>query len=597
MTTENLRKVTRLAFAMQIETKVGDISVSVSASTVKYDPAGHKFIIGINLTYFFETYLTKLVTPGSSLSDIMTILESFISDSINKMREKNIEPIFVYDGIIHNFFSYCYSYILLNISAVLKKLQVRVCYAPSYANSQLSYFLTNKVINAILTDVTIALQDVTSWISYIKFESMEFVTYQPTSSTIQSLLQTSHASNAIFSQYDDGSLVKFGKLPENQRSNQSLKSKTESCICSGIICPPRIPRPPTGPSAENPLISLPRNCVAYLNDISDIYISIFKNFSGISLSELFSSQECPRIDEFLPLMLQQNPLSTPIEENSRIISNVLAAQNIVSRSFTTLFETMRSISTNDQQQQAASPDNLKKKVITESVRRFLTAHEYIAPGGGLSPWGRAVLNSNSGNDVSTINFIEMVRADAMDAEVDSVPGGSVGVTEIIERTFLFFPTKTPPPQNLKVKINTFQNITNILNHALILLYRLIAADTYFEFATEPSIQELSSIIETEPFKNQTNVTTGILMRFLLEASEDRIEQFVDSVENFEQLQKDVKSAYNWWNSLSRATKELKQRSLKPNSRVSNLKNFLILFECADQFVQKRMTAVREILDF
>ncbi|EAY13312.1 hypothetical protein TVAG_164210 [Trichomonas vaginalis G3] len=584
---------------MQIEAKVGEISVPVIASTVKLEGIGQKFYIGIDLTHFFQTYLLKSFPTGSSLADIVFTVQTMLDSSLTAMRSKNVEPIFVYDGIIQHFFSYCYSFLFSTISQFLKEHDVKIIYAPSYSQKQLSYMYKNKMLNAIFSDTTIALQDISSWISHIKFETMEALIFQATPSTIKQLMQIPHASNAVFSQVDDGSTVKNDKLPENQNfiTPSIINSKAESCICAGIICPPRIPRPPCGPSAENPIISLPRNCVAYLNDISDIYISIFKNFSGVTLSELFTNQECPRIDEFLPLMLQQNPLSTPLEDNNRIISNVLAAQNIVSRSFTTLFETMRSISTNDQISVPSTNDNIRNKVITESVRRFLTAHEYIAPGGGLSPWGRAVLNSNSGYDVVTINFIEMVRADAMDAEVDSALAGSVGVTEIIERTFLFFPTKTPPPPNLKEKINTFQNITKLINHALILLYRLIAADTYYEFAPQPNIQELTSILAEEPFRNQTDVTTGTLMRFLLEASEDRITQFADSVEDYDQLLTDVKSAFNWWNSLNRATRELKQRSLKPNSRVSNLKNFLILFECADQFVQKRMVAVQSILEF
>jgi hypothetical protein len=54
----------------------------------------------------------------------------------------------------------------------------------------------------------------------------------------------------------------------------------------------------------------------------------------------------------------------------------------------------------------------------------------------------------------------------------------------------------------------------------------------------------------------------------------------------------MESALRWWGSMRRATEELKQRSLKPNSRVSNLRNFVVLFECADEFVRSRAESLR-----
>ena len=580
-----------------MEVKIDDFEVPVLTSIINLANSAKKFTLGIKWSHFFSTYILKHVSSKNNFSKINTLIEKQLCIAVDSLRKNNIEPIFIMNGIISDFLSYSFSVILEGAIKYLMSMNVHFVYAPCDANSQLAYFYQNKYINAAFTDYNISLLDVPQWISYIDFSSLDCVVSKATKETLDFLLKNCKQITYFCCPYIKGDSIEwFNKINSDMiPQNVQLNINAINCICAGLITAPRIPRPPRGPSFKTPLITLPRNCCAYLNDISDLYISIFRNFSKLDLSEIMNSNDAPRIDEFLPLMLQQNPLTTPIEVNDTIFSSVLAAQNIVQRSFTTLFETMRSISTSESVSVPLNPEELRSRVIAEATRRYLTAHEYIAPGGGLSPWGRAILNTNAGNDIPTMYFIEMVRGDAMDAEVDSIPEGGVGVADIIERTFMLYPTKTKPPENAKPRISTFQTIVQIIANSLHSLYKIIIADTYYGIAPNPSIEELAQFMNL-PFLSYTDYQTGTLMRFILEASEDRLEEFADNVEDFEQLQKDVRNAFNWWNGLQRGTKELKQRSLKPNSRVSNLKNFLILFDCANQFVQKRMAQVAEILD-
>ena len=577
-----------------MEEKISDDTSPRNSAVVRLSSLGGKCSIGVNWSCFFNVYIVQQATSRNTFSGVCSFIEKIITESVAKLRQCGIELIFVFDGLVSDFLSFSFSEILSQVKKLLNSLNVEAVYSPSGANAQLSYMLRAGKIKKVFSEQTIAFHGVSEWISFINFDSMEATEVKATSELVAALSKNAAVAMEKHQPVFDGEKIIIPETEKNPFSKMNIDAL--NCISAGIITQPRIPRPPTGPAQKNPLITLPRNCVAYLNDISELYFSVFRGFSKMEVGDIVSSSGILHVNEFLPLMLQQNPLTAPIEINATIFSNVLAAQNIVSRSFTTLFETMKSISTNEVAKTTVTKEDLPKKVAAEAVRRYLTAHEYIAPGGGLSPWGRAVLNTNAGNDIPTLYFIEMVRADAMDVEIDSIPVGGVGVTDIIERTFMFFPTKTQPPEKAKPKIGTFDAITRIISHSLANLFGVIIADTYYNIASSPTTSELKEIIGRLGFLSFKSYSTGTLMRFLIEASEDLINDFVDNVEDYDQLKADVKAAFKWWNDLQRGTKELKQRSLKPNSRVSNLKNFLILFECADQFVQKRMTSVCEILD-
>ncbi|KAH0790404.1 hypothetical protein GPJ56_005700 [Histomonas meleagridis] len=275
--------------------------------------------------------------------------------------------------------------------------------------------------------------------------------------------------------------------------------------------------------------------------------------------------------------------------------DILSLQNISSKNFTTLLNCLQSISGPPE---IKDVQITKKMILQESIRKFLAAHEYIAPGGGLSPWGRAVLVANSENDDPTILFIELIRAEIIDVNLSSQSNGSVGITDIIERTFSLFQIKTEIPEELEKnsKLGNFEITSGLIYSSIRALLHMIVCGTYLYYTKEPSVSELMDIINDAPFKSFKPLKTGTLMRFLLESSEETVCEFLDKWEiPRKQLKKDVLSAVKWWGNINRATEELKQRSLRPNSRVSNLKNFLVLFECANQFVEKRSAKVLKYL--
>jgi hypothetical protein len=104
---------------------------------------------------------------------------------------------------------------------------------------------------------------------------------------------------------------------------------------------------------------------------------------------------------------------------------------------------------------------------------------------------------------------------------------------------------------------------------------------------------LDAIVQQLPFQLSDGDGSGALMRFLFESPEEQVRQFLGTVRDIGQLRADLGAALAWWDNMRRATEELRQRSLKPNSRVSNLRNFLVLFECADEFMRNRGKALTQ----
>jgi hypothetical protein len=274
-------------------------------------------------------------------------------------------------------------------------------------------------------------------------------------------------------------------------------------------------------------------------------------------------------------MLQQNQITDVVPLDQSIFSTILTQQNRATRPFATLFDTLQSLSS-----PARGEPRPTEFIVSEAVRRFLTALDYIAPGGGLSAWGRAFLVANACADEATILFLELVRGDSMTAQYDGSEV-SVPIVEIVERTFSLFETASG---SLLETTSHFSTVMNMTRTALGNLLQIIACSVHCEVG---GIEPLERVIPRLPFRLWRGNGSGALMRFLFESSDAKIGEFLERVEDREQVRADTESALRWWGSMQRATEELKQRSLKPNSRVSNLRNFVVLFECADEFVRSR----------
>jgi hypothetical protein len=180
----------------------------------------------------------------------------------------------------------------------------------------------------------------------------------------------------------------------------------------------------------------------------------------------------------------------------------------------------------------------------------------------------------------------MVRADSMHAQFDGSEV-SVPVIEIVERTFTLFESES---SRLMATTSHFSGVTNLVRSALGSLLQLIACCVYREVGcTSP----LDRIVQQLPFQLSDGDGSGALMRFLFESPEEQVRRFIGTVTDLRQLRGDLDAALAWWDNMRRATEELRQRSLKPNSRVSSLRNFLVLFECADEFVRSRGMLLRQ----
>lgn len=694
------------------------------------------FHIGIDFVHFYQLYIMNK-------SDIYASIET----AINSFRSYNFEPVFVFSGITYQVLDCIHSNLQNSIKKFLLKMNVTWINSPSTANAQLSKLYQMKCINAILCSPTIILRDVSRWIHYIDFETKRIIMLRGNIKLMKDILSTRSICEVAAPSFSYEKICWDIKPPHFGLDPPKIPDIVLGLVGSGAIPSPFLSTYSQN-SLKRPLFQLPRNCLNYLNILCGIYFTLFVHMTKLPFTRYSSLQEMPPYDEFLSLLLSQKRISESCELNNSLFSQILAQQNISSTRYTTLFDCLKSVSA--PQKVSSQSEVTPEYVISESVRRFLTAHEYIAPGGELSPWGRAILVANNGLDMTTIMFIELIRADVMDSDFNSNFGG-VGVMDIIERIFSLFPTVTkvpqemsskekvdevpvkientdeiffnknevffsphsfpssptdltknrqrPPPQlppsplfemdkeqnngqiysqtmnsklitannvislhkttsnttsysnqcitnpncncntnltesnanginksnctnsNSNCENNDFNNnnitISNsdsessnshdnqsntncykqtfdVISNILISLLKLIICDTYISISKQPALDELTSILQKMPFLEITDYSTGILMRFLLESSDEKRKAFVKSVDR-NQLKKDVNNAFSWWKSLNKATVELKQRSLMPNSRVSNLKKFLVMFECANHFVEKTILDVFKIL--
>ena len=545
------------------------------------------FHIGIDYSHFYNLYLSRFTNSVNVIQMTQKSTEEFV----NSLRTFNIEPIFVFVGISYHQVDCTHSNLEFEIKDTLKNLHVNIIGSASSTTAQLSTLLKLKCVNAVMTSPLIILRDVPRWIHYIDFKAEKIVLLRGSIETMKGIISTRSVYEIAAPSFSFDKTMWSPSWPLFNQKTSKVPDIVLSLISSGFISPPRIAAySPNSP--RKPLFPIPQNCLNHLNSLCGIYLSLFQHISQLPFSRLLSLPESPTCDEFLPLLLVQNGITEPSQLNETLISQILAQQNISSTRFSTLFECLCAVSP---PKKASSPNETTPEyIISESIRRFLIAHEYIAPGGGLSPWGRAVLVANTGIDMSSILFIELIRADIMDSDFNS-SFSSVSITDLIERIFSLFPSETEISSHLiESHIEYFAPTTHIISSMILLLINLIICDTYISIANEPNFDELLNILSQNPLKKINEYSTGVLMRFLLESSNEKRKEFIQSCSR-KKLKKDVENAVNWWKSLNRATVELKQRSLKPNSRVSNLKTFLVLFECANHFVEKTIDDVLRLL--
>lgn len=546
---------------MQVSVKRHGTCFSFPARYVGVKRFEKPFILGIDFIHCFHLHFFRNAGHAFDRAKVKENISIFVEN----LKSLNIIPVFVAPGLYGSLPSFANAYFGLETRCIFEELGVLCIRAPSDPLSQLAAMFRHKAVNAIMSSCEVCLSDVKQWIHYIDFDAQKAVVLSVDQKQLIELI-----SNPTFSQRLCAPFVVdhklcwlfrpplFGKTPTPislELLNLIIKNDLPipNCVKRGIF---------------------PQKCVSYFESLSGVMIVIFRTLARIPLSRIPIT---PLADEFLPLMLQQNPSPHMIPVDSSLIFQVLSLQNMVSRPFTTLFEALKNVSSTSENKGARDANY----IITEATRRFLTALDYVAPGGGLSAWGRAVLVANSGIDEASVMFIELIRGDCLDAEIDSSSAVGVGVMEIIERTFNFFQCESSKYLQMS---SSFATVVNALQTGLWNLLRLVSITVFLEYgSTDP----LEDVLTRLPFRPPKSNGAGALMRFMFEASEDKLKEFIKGVDNRDQLRLDVKKALSWWSNMSRATQELKQRSLKPNSRVSNLKTILVLFECADELVRKR----------
>ena len=530
------------------------------------------FIVGIEFVHYFHSYLFKdsgQVFDESAHEKVRTTVRMFVEC----LKSLNILPVFVMPGLSASLPSFASSQMVLSTQKIIAELGVVCVKAPADACAQLAAMVRHKAVNAVMSSCEVCFGDVKQWIHYIDVETRRALILSVDRQKMLEIL-----SNPVFSQYLCSPFVVDGKLcwlfrpPLFEKVPPPISVKLINMIMDGLL--------PVPYCAKQAM--LPQKCVAYFEMMSSIMVVIFRSLLQMPLSCIPIP---PLGDEFLPLMLQQNPCPQSIPLDNSLIFQVLSQQNMVSRPFTTLFDALKNVTSANENKGACDT----QYIITESTRRFLTALDYVAPGGGLSAWGRAVLVANSGFDEATVMFIELIRGDCMDTEIGSSSGVSVGVMEIIERTFNFFECES---SKYMPSTSHFITVVNALQAGLQNLFRIITVSVHSEFNGEDPLPDVLSKI---PFQKPQSHGAGTLMRFMFESPEDKLKDFIKTVDNRDQLRLDVKKALTWWSNMSRATQELKQRSLKPNSRVSNLRTILVLFECADELVRQRSSTFLTLL--
>lgn len=555
--------------------------IEIPGRLLKLEPFSRVFHLGIEFKHFFKLYF--LYIESIFEGDLMDYIVAFVK----AVHTLNIRPVFVFTGLTDQQIDYYTSVLIEMAINTLMKLGVQCVFSPAYATAQLNFLLESNCINAVMASPYIATQDVPTWIHYIDITRKSVIVLSSNIDIVTQLIKTEIGFSHFTSPYFGIEHLKTRiDAPIYESDPTQIRKCISFLLACGLMTTPRLAKSANKLSSKCAGLSLTQNCTNHLTRLSNIYYTLLRNITNLPLSKLLHGSSPPVFEEFLPLILEQARMKQECVDPNKIFTEVLSAQNIVSRRFLTLFDCLESVTAPSYEK---SDDVSIDFIITESIRRFLTAHEYIAPGEGLSPWGRAVLCANAGFDEIAILFIELIRADTMDAELNDMPVTSgVGVTDIIERIFSLFPSSTPfPPELHKSHLSGFLTVAHMVNSALFMLMQVIILTTYLTAKKTIDIDELGEIYKKIPFRNFKSYSTGALMRFILESNDENLTLFIKDVPDKQALKDDVEKAFDWWNCLCRATRELKQRSLRPNSRVSNLINFLMLFECADQFIQKR----------
>jgi hypothetical protein len=518
------------------------------------------FSLGVDFSHFLRTYLLRgslADRPGRVIRSEFQNKIRFFAESV---RELNILPVFVINGL-HRFPSFYEDFFAKLALPILLDLRFHVVFAPADACAQLAALLHSRRINAIWSSFDVALYDVPVWIHYFDFEFKRALILRSTN--IRALLNVPTFCCHICSPFLDGARLRWRCRPPLFECAPARPDRAALSLITRGLLP--VPTPCHRPS-------LPNRCQPYFESLAGLMLVLFRFVIRLPLSAI----EFPAAaDDFLPLMLQQNRASESVPADAPVIAGVLAQQNTLERPLATLLGTLQSISA-----PAGGAPQPPEFVITEATRRFLVALEYVAPGGGLSAWGRAVLGAGASLHEVTLLFIELIRGDAMDAHLGAAEI-AVSVMDIIERTFSLFECESAL---LFEPIGRFDTIVGTVLGALGNLIRLIACGVFMEVG---AFEPLEAVVARLPFQSARVNGAGAMMRFLCESSEEQVRAFSAALDQPGRLEADVRAALLWWETMSRATGELKQRSLKPNSRVSNLKNTLVLFECADDLLRSR----------
>jgi hypothetical protein len=551
----------------------GNDLIKFPAEVVSMTRFPRPFLLGIDFFHFFDLYFCPPRSTPTSDDETEESLRNAITTFVQSLQELNIHPVFVAPGLGSTFPSFADTFLLYLSLNICNKLHFPVVRAPSSALAQLGCFSRQGAIAAILSPAEILLNDVPNWIHYIDIKTNKAIVLSSNPAILQQFLTRQSNVSAICSPFLNHKRLTWRFTPPLYERTPVYPSQQSLSLFVNEL----IPLPSLCKS-----VYLPPRCSPSFDSLSGLMAVIFGSLMRIPLTGMrFTSG----FDEFLPLVLQQNPIPEEVPTGERMLSKVLSIENHVSRPFTTLFDALQKLTS-----QPIKPPQTVGFIITEAVRRFLTALDYIGPWGGLSAWGRAVLVANSEADGATMLFVELLRGDSIDAEVDGATGVNIGVLQVIERTFSLFPTESG---KLCQGENSFGRIVRLLRIGLNHLFQLIACQVFCELGgSEPFgtfVERIpSAVVSRGP-------SSGGLMRFLLEATREQLDEFLGGVENKQQLRDDVRAALDWWAGLNRAVGELKQRSLKPNSRVSNLKNLLVMFECADELVRRRSDELLLIL--
>ena len=277
--------------------------LTIPIISCNFDRFKNKFHIGINFNFFLEIYCKN---PSQDLFRNIHSTSEIIETRIRKMREFNIEPIFVFNGLKDTLDSYVINHLNYIAIDLFKKLNVKYMFAISYVNPQLAEMQRRGVINAILTDYSLALSDIGKWIYFIDFDLKRFLVLSANKEFLKEIINE-NTLDEIKAPYIGNNKLKWSFLPIFDGENMSLIPKVPLNILTlmklGLLRMPTLIK-----EVMNSKISsnyLGKNYISYFKRNNITYLTLFQYMTNLSFNKFLALNNDIQIDEFLPFLLNQ----------------------------------------------------------------------------------------------------------------------------------------------------------------------------------------------------------------------------------------------------------------------------------------------------